>query len=378
MKTEDMPVLALGGDARTRGRIHGEARRAAIRTLLGVFRDELQRTHDRPAQELIHDFVSNTDFLSAMARWTPELIEEIHGIADGSDAAFQDILVLNLIDELWCYGFKTMASQWKGPFNKCTCAGGVGNEGQPTVMGQNLDISPWYDGYQTLLKIKEAHGGESLVFTVAGVIALNGLSSNGFGVCVNSLLQLDHRSTGLPVSCVIRGTLLRQNLADAESFVRSVSHASGQNYILSGYRKIVSLECSANRVERFVPPEATQRMWHTNHPLANDDTAHYESLIAGISKERTGKSLNNTEARLAAVKGRFSDAQVPITVGVTKEALSSRDDPKNPVSTHYDPKAGVIGFTAGCQIFEFYEEDKPVLHVTAGPPDTSEFMTFRF
>ena len=34
------------------------------------------------------DFFAETDFVSSMERWTPDLLEEIKGIADGSEIPY--------------------------------------------------------------------------------------------------------------------------------------------------------------------------------------------------------------------------------------------------------------------------------------------------
>jgi hypothetical protein len=59
----------------------------------------------------------------------------------------------------------------------------------------------------------------------------------------------------------------------------------------------------------------------------------------------------------------------------TKEALSSKDDSRNPVCLERRPD-GRGSFTAGCLIMELSE--KPKLHFAPGPPCAMEFQTFAF
>src|SRR2546429_2457505 len=126
--------------------------------------------------------------------------------------------------------------------------------------------------FKPCLHIK-AEGGrpEQFVFTFAGFIAANGMNSRSIGICANPLSQLRHGREGLPVACVIRGALERTTLNDAIQFLKQVKHASGQNYILGGGDRVYDFECSAGKVVSFTPTSDTGVVYHTNHPLANDD-----------------------------------------------------------------------------------------------------------
>lgn len=378
MRTDEMPVLDLAGTPRRRGRAHGESLRDKIGSNLAFMKEGLRKSHNVDADAAIEDFLSHTDFLPAMERWTPGLHDEIQGIAEGSGCELRDLLALNFTDELWCYGIKDKAREWKGPYNKCTCAAAFGQAGLPTLAGQNMDIPHWHDGQQVLLRIRHEDGLEALVFSSAGLIALNGINNRGVGVAVNAIFELDHASSGLPVACIIRGALERPGYREAVEFIESVPHASGQNYVIAGPDEVVSLECSAGKITRFHDIENPGRLWHANQALANDDCDRFRELIAGLPEARYSRGFANSQARVRAARERMSDATKPVTLDTLRQVFSSRDHPDFPVSYHYDVNAGILGFTAGCAIYEIPRLGPPVLHLSAGPPDITEFRTFRF
>ena len=190
------------------------------------------------------------------------------------------MLAFQLVDEYWANG---------GAIAGDHCSGlGIAGEGdRPTYVAQNMDLEGFRDGFQVVLHVKHPDSGlESFVFTCPGLVAMNGMNSRSVGVCVNTLLQLRPRRSGLPVAFVVRGLLERTTVEEAIGFLRDVEHASGQNYILGGPAGVYDFECSAGKVARFVPEGRKGVVYHTNHPLANDDyTERYRRLSGGRREE---------------------------------------------------------------------------------------------
>jgi len=378
MNTVDMPVLDLRGPARERGRAHGELLREKVHRNLTLMKEDLARAHGVDPDQGIREFLRDTNFSPAIERWTPGLHQEVLGIAEGANCNPDDIWALNFTDEFWCYGIKGRAREWRGPYNKCTAAAAFQQPDLPTIAGQNMDVPWWHDGQQVLLRIRHDNGLESLIFSSAGLIGLNGLNSHGVGICVNALLELDHAGHGLPVAFVIRGALECNRYDDAVSFIQTIQHASGQNYLVCGPEEVVSLECSAGQVTRFRVEGQASRLWHTNHAMANCNDGIFRQLVADLPSEKYLRGFVNSKTRLAAASRRMSDPAKPVTLETLRELFASRDDPSFPVSYHYNVNSGILGFTAGCSIYEIPRSESPVLHLAAGPPDITEFLVYGF
>ncbi|MGH7009429.1 MAG: carcinine hydrolase/isopenicillin-N N-acyltransferase family protein, partial [Caulobacteraceae bacterium] len=174
------------------------------------------------------------------------------------------------------------------------------------------------------------------------------------GVCVNSLPQLPSASHGLPVAFVIRLLLAAKNLTEASRLVLALPHATNQNYMLAEPGAVRAFEASAAGVNEFRPVHPG-RILHTNHPLAADKGA-----------PETADQRANSVARLHALTNRLGSGAA--NLANIKDALSSYDDPKNPVSRMWNPQAGLTGFTTGSMISALREGVRPRTWVSAGPP----------
>jgi hypothetical protein len=274
-KEKVIPVLDLEGTPRERGRIHGETLRPQIQELVSIWKDDLSRQRRIDPDEYLGKFLEETNFPEAIKKWTPDLLEEVEGIAEGADIDLKTMQAFQFVDEEWWYNayiHRFKSSPLAGDDKLCSALAVFGQEGLPTYVAQNLDIPAFTDGFQALLRIRHKDSPlESLVFTYAGLISLCGMNNHGIGQVVNALLQLNHRPDGLPVAFVNRGILEQTTQEDAVKFLHDIKHASGQNYIIGGKQKASAHECSANKVSRFEPHKDATRLYHTNHPIANDD-----------------------------------------------------------------------------------------------------------
>ena len=224
-----------------------------------------------------------------------------------------------------------------------------------------------------MLHIKQADSGvEQLVLTHAGLIGLNGMNSRSLGICCNTLNQLVSCADGLPVACVVRGVLQQQNEEAALKFLRTVKHASGQNYVLGGPAKVYDLECSAGKVELFAPNTWPEGVWHTNHPLSNDDfTPKYRELI---EKRATENAPDNSAVRLQSLQRHLApDAQTGRLERI-RSTLTATDSVENPVCVPYKNKKD--SFTFACTIMVL--ADKPEFLVSPGPANVYPYQTLSF
>ena len=369
---QQFEVVTLAGTPRERGRIHGESLRAKIHEVYERRMGEFRLPDGKTGRAAIAKFVADTAFEQAMKRWTPELLEETKGIAEGAGVPFETAYAMQLIDEQWWYSMNAAlrASREKEEGNKCTVAGASKTAHGPAIVAQNLDLPPSSYGATIVLRIRtEDSDLESLVVTDAGMIGANGINNQGLAVCVNALLQLDNSPRGLPVSCVVRGLLACRTLDEAERFVRSVEHASGQAYSIGNRDRVVCYECSANRAVPFVGRHGADRFAHTNHPIVNDD----RGLIGQHWQQREQSGPSNSKTRYQCAMKRLDACKGSVTVDTFKAILSSHDSEEHSICRHYKPGRG---FTAACTIFEL--ADPPRMHIAGNPPCRAQFEVLGF
>lgn len=369
---DNLTRLSLRGTPVERGRIHGEAMRAKIRELLNQWKDDIGESLEMNPDEYLREFAKETDFRPAIERWCPGLLEEVAGMAEGAGVDFETMVSFQMGDEHYWYQRKKWLEKTGVERVGCSALGIFGEANERPLLAQNMDIETMYDGAQVLLHIEHQGSSlESFIYTSAGYLALTGLNNRPLGICCNALLQLNYAADGLPVAFTVRRVLELSSLTEARKFLAGIKHASGQNYLVGDRKKVESWECSGSKVNQFVPSAGATRIYHTNHPLANDDQGIYRKILDRIPPEKRPKGRSNSEVRQGFLAERLKDTSKRITVETIKSILGSREVP-----ICFENKEGSRGFTFGCLIMEL--SSQPVLHLSPGPPCATPFQTFTF
>ena len=366
-KNDRVEYVVLEGSPFDRGIIHGQSLKKEILELFSLWKMNLGQYFSTAPDAYIAKFLDNTDYITAIKKYTPDLYEEVEGLAEGSGIDFNAMITFQMLDE-----FLLNSEDIHG--KHCSSIGTNRVNGKPVYLAQNWDIGGYLDGFQTVLHIKnEGSDVEAFVFTYAGFIAACGMNNKGVGICVNSLPQLNYAKGGLPIAFVIRGVLNQLNQEDAIEFLHEIKHASPQNYLIGGPESFVDFECSANSITPFKVADSSAVVYHTNHPLINTD---YNAKHLDYLKEHEEEEINNdnSHTRLYALEKRLSIPLADITIDVIKSALSSHDSDKHPICMNYKDAAGV--FNLGSTVMVLSE--RPEFHVALGPPDVTPFDVYRF
>lgn len=349
-------VLELAGTPYERGRTHGQTLKPEIQELVKRWKADIEKSYPVPATIYIQKLLEASDFMPAVERWTPGLLDEVRGIADGAGVDFRTMFAFQLIDETW-----VMSSDLG--LAKCTSMGARKKGGRPAFVAQNLDLPVFYNEYPTVLRLRGRGEPEALVFTVPGVVAANGLNDRSVAVCVNAVTQLAYSAKGLPVAFVIRGILRQKTYADAVRFLRDIQPAAPQNYLIGGPAEVTDIERSPNRLAEFLPFSGAEFTYHTNHPLVNDDFS--PKFIAQLSK--SGMPLETYKAlcpRFKFLLASFKDNAADLSLAALRRLFADRRSGINNESTY------------GCTIMVLGKH--PELHIAPGRPDEAPFQVLGF
>lgn len=350
-------VVDLTGTPYEMGRIHGRTLRPEILELVKRWKADLEKTYRVPAEVFVRNLLEKTDFRPAIDRWTPGLLDEVRGIADGAGVDFDMIYAYQLVDEIWAMDADLGLS-------KCTSIAAGKRNGNPAFVAQTLDIPAFYHGFQTVLRIRDKREDlETLVFTIPGVVAANGLNSRSVGVCVNAVTQLAYSPKGLPVAFVIRGILRQASYEQAVKFLRDIQPAAPQNYVIGGPAEAASFERSAGQMSRFVPFEGAEFTYHTNHPLINDDlNPRFPETLkrTGITPE----IYRATCPRFNYLSQVLKDNSAAIDLAGLETLFRNRTSGINNAATY------------GCTIMILGND--PELHIAPGRPDEEPFQVLAF
>ena len=379
MQPFDMHVIEIEGTPRQRGRSHGEQLRPQIHAIFDYGRESLAKAGGPPLEAIAAAFQAATGHLQAARRWTPDLVEELQGIAEGAAVDLGVLWAFQCQDESYWFNTGQTGRFPRHPNpDRCSSLGLPARDGQPTLLAQNLDTPVLYQGRQTLLHIRYPDSDrQAYVVCEPGLLGICGLNSSPLGVCQNTLaIKLAYDPDGLPAMLVARALIDQPDLASARRFLRAIRHASGINYMLADKDHVEDYECSTDQVRRLLPTTPEARLAHTNHPLVSNDLLD----LAKVSDDtRLYQRLSNEHSaqRMGCLQQRFLQENEPVTVESIKQVLSSHEPPEFPICRHLpDDPDPMRGMTNNSLVMAL--DSQPELHLTSGPPCMSEYRVFHF
>ena len=344
MDEEGLPIVDLAGSPRERGQTHGKVLRWQIARGLERWEAQVRKDTGRALADVVQEFHMATSFAAAIRRWTPELLEEVRGIAKGSGFDYDTILAYNFLDE-WSW-FARQRLRMKAAPTGCSAIGLRRGTGGHPVTAQTHDLDAREQELLAILRIHGTNGIRVISLTVGGVVAMSGCNDRGISINCNQLANgLPHSVAGLPVAFLLRGVLDQADFAAARRFIEEVPHASGQNYVLGGPQDVCDLECSAQAVVEV--DAGSPVVLHTNHPLVQPDL---------LTPEASAES----RARLA-----FLESRRPI-LGSMRDVRDALESP--PICRHPGTVAAVASELSL----------PPRVFVTAGPPDSHPWRQVPF
>lgn len=312
---QTLEVLHCSGNPVERGQQQGEALRDLIETGVGRWLDALGAVHGIDPDAYIAEFLDRTSYRASIERWTPELLLEVHGIADASGQPVDRLLVYSMVDEEWRFSQSRRKSEAPG----CTAVGVRAERGRPTLIGQTMDLPSVHDGTQVVVIHEEQGAPTQAVFTAAGMIGLMGVNSAGVGVCVNNLDVLPASRSGVPVTFIERKILDTFSVEEATYALRAMPHTIGQHYLIGDPRELVSFEVDAARV--IGGSEELRVVSHANHPIYDPPAKPEFERVYAASNTRNRHSCMVSLTEGASTLDDVADALADTTAPISREPL---------------------------------------------------------
>lgn len=238
-------------------------------------------------------------YLQAARKSVPHLVEQVRGIADGSDQPFLDLFFANAFEEV--YGIIELGSAAGVPLERCTDV--VLRSPGSTLLGHN---EQWYsgdDGAVGLVLDVSDDGPALLAPVVAGTLPLVGLNELGGAFGTMSLSATDERA-GVPRSFVARELLDAKDPHDAYDRACLADRAGGYSYLCAfpGGDTCV-IETTATTAARLALTA------HTNHALdAEVSSASCEPSTGSQSRLARARELEaSADPTLDGILGLLSD-----------------------------------------------------------------------
>ncbi len=182
-------------------------------------------------------------FVKPVQEYQPDYIEEIRGIAEGSDNTFQDIMLLNCRTEIQKYlAWKDKNKKIKPEFadtesESCTVIAVTGERSKngDTYIAQNWDNRTWARECLIFHVIHQDNGRPSIAYIgEAGIISRFGMNSAGIGSGCNSLYSNSPVDmNGVPLQFLIRGILDSTDLCMAVDACNCGQNAAVNNMLIA-------------------------------------------------------------------------------------------------------------------------------------------------
>lgn len=353
----NLTVLELNGDAYSRGLIHGKILKAQINKIIQRWKKELESNSQNDFEVVLQTFFEKTTIVDSISKYYPDLMEEVRGIASGSEQDFKVILAFQLSEEIENAGRYFL-------FENCTSTSRTADSTQPAILAQNMDPPLFLHGFPTLLHITDSLSGtESFVYTFPGFIGLCGMNQN-IAITCNGISMLNYQKRGVPVAFIVRSILQCKSEEEAFSHIQNNRHATPQCYTIGGKKAIKCFECSANSVVEFYPYENHDITLHTNFAAANKDfNAEYVELLSKYGKATSDPYFC---PRYFLLYDKIKDLDFDLNVENFKTLLSLNEPLAHPVSNQW---------TYGSLIMEMGEI--PTLYIAPGKPHQTEYLTFQ-
>lgn len=364
-----VPVIELSGTPYDRGLQHGQKLKSQINEVIEKWKSSLKKDTGKDADEEIKAFLAQSQFINSIQKWSPNIFEEVKGIAAGSNQSIDDILAFNLIDEYWGYLDRNKNQNLEK--NKCTAIGVAKYGNAPTIISQNVDIDNYLNGYQVLLHIKEdKNTPEQYIMSAAGFLGFAGMNKK-LSLVINALTDVNSSIQGLPVTFVTREILTKTSANEAIKFMKNIKHATGQNYLIGTKDKVYTFEASANQLIEF-NPHNRKLVYHTNHSLVNEDIKPWrveirKAMLNGTRKTNSVTRLNGVNTLLEKHNHQISEQNI-------KNLMRSKEDPVFPICVPY--KEGGSAFTFSSVVFTIGK--KSFAEVTFGEPDKNDYEKHYF
>ncbi|HRX30626.1 MAG TPA: C45 family autoproteolytic acyltransferase/hydrolase [Tenuifilaceae bacterium] len=358
-KINDLTILHLQGSPYERGLAHGKFLKKEIEIIVSRWEKEVEMAYQSDFKSAIASFFINTNFLNEIKKQSPDILEEVRGIANGCNIDYETILAYQLSEEI-----DALSNEIKG--SHCTSISINSTDNNPTFLAQNMDPPLFLHGFPTLLHITEKENGiQSYVYTIPGFIGLNGMNSKGIGITCNGISMLNHANSGLPISFIVRKVLQQKNEGDAFAFIEKIPIGVPQCFTIGGKNEARCYECSTNQKTQFFPFEKKNITLHTNFSIANRD---FNQQFIDLLKQY-GKSVNDSYycPRYFLAYDKIIEANYNLNYQTIKNILSLAKPEIEPISNEN---------TYGCLVMEL--SHSPILYISPGKPSEKEFIKLTF
>lgn len=346
-------MVTLSGSHYEIGRQHGSQLRELVHHHLEVVLDRLERRSEVSHAEAMTRAIRYRPYVEG---YTPELAEEIRGVADGADIRPEEAYILQLRAELTQPLVRDELSQECTTFAVLPEATATGEP----LAGQNADLAPFYREVAVVLRIIPERYPAVLMLTPAGQVSYIGLNAAGLAVFAN-FVTCDGWRLGLPRYLFSRLMLRHATVPEAIEAVAGVRRASSRNLILADTHGNAA-DVETTPVEHAVLAPEDGLLAHSNH---------YVSPALQAAERSSAAYVRNSAIRLARMQELLRANRGKLTTGVMQTILRDRAAAPDALCRHVGESAESMTFAS-----VIAEPARGRLWAAVGPPDEHEYVPY--
>ena len=252
-------VVDFAGAPYERGCDYGEQCREKIGrmidTFLGLYANDFHLSKDQVLRDA-------RKYQPYVEDYSPEIAEELRGIATGSERPLDEVLMLIANYELYegrCFGAVP---------HGCTsfAATGQATADGRTLIGQSWDdfVAWWWNGESGhVLKIGRKAGPAIMTWSLPGYTGCAGFNSNGVAIVWNSL-HCEQSQIGIPTYVIVREVMQQKTIGEALGAVeRAKRRAEAFNFVVAdGNGEIYDIESTPSAIDYQY---GESLLYHANH-----------------------------------------------------------------------------------------------------------------
>jgi len=281
-----VPVIHATGTHRQIGFAIGREAGDRVTRMLANYRNLLAQS---PDIKLTWEraIVQARKYMPFATEYLPQYVDELRGIAEGSDTDFEDLLVCNCLEELTSDML----------FERCTAvAFGPDHTADGHVLiGHNEDWMPTDRDSQYIVRAEPEGEIPFLSLTYGGLLCNIGFNAAGIAQCINSVYPNDVR-LGIPRVFIGRAVLAAPRLGRAMYRTVHPRRAAGYNHMLAEeHGEMYNIEVTSGAFEALYAEDGW--LTHSNHY-----TSPRLSLMEEQPEQLTGSHIRNNRARRLAKK----------------------------------------------------------------------------
>ena len=330
-------------------------------------RAEIQRVLDKQYKVLgVPDIISKKDTLEVankfwpyVKEYSPEIVDEITGMAEGADVLKDEIFLLNAWTEMM---WDLKPKDYSGSGCTSYAVTGTATSTGETVGGQSDDTVVEFKEDYFVVKVKPEKGPKFIGPTRAGSIpcAYYGMNSDGLCVLAN-LLESPTMQLGVPSNFMKRKALMQSNLDDARDWIIKATRVSAQNYLIFDKKGgIINIETTP---EKYVILNAKDDiMCHTNHFVSPE-----------LENQEAIDFLSNCKSRYDRMTELLKQKHGSINIKDLMKFAGDHGKYPDSICTHIEdsPQHGL-----GTVVVLLFEPNKSKLWVSTGTPCNNPYEEY--